>query len=431
MDPRAATRPNPRCTKEACRSLLALLEGAKASIDFAVYGLRRQPQLLAALVAAKGRGVRVRGVVDVDLRGESYYVDTPSLIEQVGSVRTDYEVDRESAETPRYSSREPPCQRPAGFAGPLQCVAYDLGDRCLSAGHASIEELRFSGDLMHHKFFVVDGRHVWTGSANVSDTDLGGYSANMVVQLDAPEVARWYTEELEQMFVHGRYHAKKVAKQRAPLQLSDGTVVEVLFTPQDKPMRAVRKALRGAKERIDVAVFFLTHKEIAGDLIDAHLRGVRVRVILDATAATNGYTKHTLLRAAGVPVKVESWGGKMHAKSAVIDGELVIAGSMNWTSAGERANDENTLLLHSAAHAKAWSEWFDVLWADIDDRWLSRDPAPESRHSGSACTDGIDNDFDHDVDKKDSGCGPTPPPPVPMPPYRLKPKSGDRCLPTR
>ena len=69
-------------------------------------------------------------------------------------------------------------------------------------------------------------------------------------------------------------------------------------------------------------------------MVDAKERGVKVRVILDATAATNGYSKHNYLRENGIDVKVESWGGKMHMKAAVIDSKHIIVGSMNWTFAG-------------------------------------------------------------------------------------------------
>ena len=38
---------------------------------------------------------------------------------------------------------------------------------------------------MHNKFFVVDKRFIWTGSANLSDTGTGGYNANIVAELDS------------------------------------------------------------------------------------------------------------------------------------------------------------------------------------------------------------------------------------------------------
>ena len=206
--------------------------------------------------------------------------------------------------------------------------------------------------------------------------------------------------------------------------------VTSLFSPQDKPIEnGVRPLLKQARSRIDVAVFFLTHKKLAQDLIDAKNRGVQVRVILDATAAKNEYTKHEVLREAGIPVKIESWGGKMHAKSAEIDGQVVVTGSMNWTGAGEYDNDENTLIIRSAKHAAQYEAWFDQLWKGLGSNFLEGRPDPESRASSTACTDGVDNDFDHLADAEDPGCGKSPPPLPALPGGRIvvKERPTDRC----
>ena len=140
-------------------------------------------------------------------------------------------------------------------------------------------------------------------------------------------------------------------------------------------------------------------------------------VILDATASKNGYTKHELLRAAGIPVKVENWGGKMHMKSAVIDGQYIITGSMNWTSAGEGGNDENTVIIKSEKMARQYEKYFQKVWDSISDKWLEGRPDPESMNSAAACFDDVDNDFDHLADAEDDGCGETPPSLPPLPPH--------------
>ena len=424
-DPTSRSAPMDSCDTEHCRALLELLEGATDTIDFAVYGIRNQHAISDALVAAQARGVRVRGVVDRDREGNNYYSSTEELVTALGegTVRSDYESERARAEAEASQGefeREPGCERPEGFEGPLQCLAYPISDaRCIVAAHASREQIESEGDIMHNKFFIVDGRHLWTGSTNVSDSGTGGYNANLVTVLDSERVARWYTEEFEQMYEDGRYHRDKRTRPEMRTRVGD-TEIEVLFSPQDRPItRRVRRLLRDADERIDIAVFFLTHKGIAGDLIAAHERGVQVRVLLDATAATNGYTKHEILRAAGIPVIVERWGGKMHMKSAAIDGEWVITGSMNWTSAGEGGNDENTILLRDAALAAQYHSFFERIWTWQGERFLEGRPQAESQDSTTACTDGVDNDFDHLADAEDPGCADTPPALPPLPPWRI------------
>ena len=311
--------------------------------------------------------------------------------------------------------------------GPPQPVGYSLpGNKAIIAVHASREPLKFKGDMMHNKFVVVDRAIVWTGSTNLSDTGTGGYNANIAAVIKSKIVARWYTDEFEQMHKSGQYHREKQINGRdvaLHTTLDDGSMLQAAFSPQGYAMeRLLRPLIRNANDSIDIAIFFLTHKRIAGDLIKAHNRGVSVRVIVDATGAKNGYTKHEVLRGAGIPLKVENWGGKMHMKSAIIDHRYVILGSMNWTSAGERDNDENTLVIESTSVANELSKFYETLWSGIPDSWLSGNPDPESKDSGSSCEDGIDNDFDDHIDLEDPGCNSNPPPLPDLPPYQIVPK---------
>jgi len=430
-DPTTAERPVDECLSEACLTLVELIDGAEHSIDFAIYGIRGQSQVFSALLEAKARGVQVRGVVDRTVQDDSYYTDTDDLMEALGGVHTDLAVDREALREQRlFEPTSFRCDRPPGFEGPLQCLSVDIGDHCFVSSHASREPIVFQGDIMHHKFFVIDRRVVWSGSTNISNSGTGGYNANLVTVVDSSKVARFYQQEFEQMYEDGLYHDQKKSRGPRFARVGRGTAVKVWFSPQDRPIsHAVRRLIQQAQESIDVAVFFLTHTGIAEDLIDAHLRGVEVRVIIDATAAKNGYTKHELLRVAGIPVKVEDWGGKMHMKAAVIDQEILITGSMNWTWAGERGNDENTIVVYSPRHANQFAIYYDRIWSSIPDRWLQGRPDPEALESGTSCADGMDNDFDDRADATDPGCRVDPPPLPELPPYTLVPKeSGQRLV---
>ena len=419
-DPLRFATPGNRCEAPICVRLLELIQGAQSSIDFAVYGMRNQTQLLDALVAAQARGVVVRGVVDRERDGGNYYTSTDLWVRQLGNLRDDFEAETTLDQRNDWKPRKPSCPRPEGFKGPLQCLAYDLGDRWLVAAHAGREPFDegTTNRIMHNKFFIVDGRWVWTGSCNLSDSGTGGYNANVAAVVDSTQLADVYTEEFEQMWA-GHYHQLKTSNGVERLELHD-IQVEVWFSPQDKAMRkGVQTLIAGARQRIDLAVFYLTNKFVTAELIAAHGRGVDVRVIVDATSAQNEYSKHELLRTAGIPVKVENWGGKMHMKAAAIDGRAVVVGSMNWTRAGEFENDENTLVLKSPQLAATFESFFDHLWDSIPEEWgnaLSR-PDPESVASSTACTDGIDNDFDRRIDSSDPGCSNTPPPLPALPPH--------------
>ena len=64
---------------KACRVLINKINNAKKSIDFAVYGIDSQDELILALNNAKKRGVIVRGVSDSNEFGEVTYKDILKL----------------------------------------------------------------------------------------------------------------------------------------------------------------------------------------------------------------------------------------------------------------------------------------------------------------------------------------------------------------
>jgi len=259
---------------------------------------------------------------------------------------------------------------------------------------------------MHNKFFIVDGKYIWTGSANISDTGTGGYNANVVALIESEFIASKYLIEFEQMFIDEKFHRAKKKLKKTKLQTHiNGQEVNIYFSPQGYAMyRGVIPLIKDAKDSIDISIFFLTHKNISKELVKASKRGVSIRVILDATAASNGYSKHNYLRDSGIPVKVENWGGKMHMKSAIIDKKHLIVGSMNWTSAGESKNDENTLIIKNFKDAPKYQRFYNLMWNSIPDKWLREDPMPESKDSGTSCYDDVDNDFDGKIDAKDPNC---------------------------
>lgn len=419
QNPLQFEKPGDHCGSELCRSLVELLDGARKNIDFAIYGTRNQTEILNAIIRAKKRGVSVRGYVDKDKNNRNYYASTEKWKNEIGDVRDD--LVRESVCKKRFGGPGGRCDRPDGFQGPLQCVAYNIGEKYLVANHASREPIVTENLIMHNKFFVVDGLYVWTGSANISDSGTGGYNANAVVIVKSAGVASVYTEEFNRLWNRSSNKCEKSRNGVERFRLGRDEIT-TWFSPQDMTSRyGIKSLVSKARKNINVAVFFLTSKYLAADLIAAHRRGVRVRVIVDATAAKNGYSKHELLREAGIPVKVENWGGKMHMKSASVDGRFLVMGSMNWTSAGESSNDENTLLIKSKQLASEFDDYYREIWRSVPQKWEKKNarPDPESRDSQTACSDEVDNDFDRLADGEDPGCSENPPEMPPLPPHRL------------
>src|ERR1700734_762450 len=122
--------------------------------------------------------------------------------------------------------------------------------------------------------------------------------------------------------------------------------VELAFSPDRGATELVVKTIREARESIRVAAYSFTSKPIAQALLDAHKRGVDVRVVVDKSQATARYTAATFLANQGVSVRVDYQYAIMHDKFVIADGQAVELGSFNYTSAAEKKNAENVLVLH-------------------------------------------------------------------------------------
>jgi phosphatidylserine/phosphatidylglycerophosphate/cardiolipin synthase-like enzyme len=334
--------------KTMANALIAAIDGAADTIDFAVYGFNGNEEIIAALDAAQGRGVIVRGVVDSYQSGFYPYRATETVIEKIGT------------------------------------VVPDMDDR-----------------IMHNKFFVIDERWVWTGSTNISRPEMEAeYYGDLSMLIDSTALAAVYTTEFEEMY-NGDFHDEKLDNTTHVLPtLADGTVIESYFAPtDDAETNAIVRAINQSTTKINVRTFFLTSETIVDALKAAKDRGVTVRVILDATSAHNEYSLHGELRTHGVSVKVENWGGTEHIKALSADGRVVVLGSQNFTLSGNTLSDENTLYIRNYPLATAYDAAFETAWSSISSTWLTADPDPESSDSPGSLSDLIDNDHDDLTDE--------------------------------
>jgi len=130
---------------------------------------------------------------------------------------------------------------------------------------------------------------------------------------------------------------------------------EVRFSPKGGCTEAVIEALRGAKESVLVQAYSFTSAPIAAALVDAHHRGVRVRVILDKSQRTEKYSSADFVAHAGIPTAIDYKHAIAHNKVMVIDGGVVLTGSFNFTKAAENNNAENLLVIRDRGLAEKYA----------------------------------------------------------------------------
>ncbi|WP_288392328.1 phospholipase D family protein [uncultured Herbaspirillum sp.] len=148
-----------------------------------------------------------------------------------------------------------------------------------------------------------------------------------------------------------------------PVMAAQGTV-QSAFAPWDDIEALIVGQLDGARRQILVQAYLLTSRPITDALVAARKRGIDVRVLMDAGQLDKNATDRLRqLRAAGIPVWLETEYRNAHNKVIVIDAALptatVITGSYNFTWSAQHKNAENVLILGknpplAARYASNW-----------------------------------------------------------------------------
>ena len=132
---------------------------------------------------------------------------------------------------------------------------------------------------------------------------------------------------------------------------SEPASVSVCFTPPVGCAERIVQAIASARREVLVQAYEFTSPPILHALVEAHRRGVDVRVILDKVNATERYLGVNYVSDAGIRVWIDDRTAIAHSKVIIIDRALVVAGSYNLTRSAEGRNVEDTLFVSSPAVA--------------------------------------------------------------------------------
>lgn len=199
----------------------------------------------------------------------------------------------------------------------------------------------------HVKLLIVDGKKVMLGGMNWNTYSRKNNDAD--IQIEGPAV-NYYSEHFAEGWNLASGEEIKPDKfDEEAANSGKKSIVMGLRTKlrKDKTMqKAILESIKSAEKSIHAELYVLSNKEVINELIEAHERGVDVRIILDPNFAYTGWSPNgksfDKLTKAGVPIrwfKMEKR-GRLHAKWATIDGEKFIIGSANWSHKGLNINRE-------------------------------------------------------------------------------------------
>ncbi|MFO0951943.1 MAG: phospholipase D-like domain-containing protein [Isosphaeraceae bacterium] len=146
----------------------------------------------------------------------------------------------------------------------------------------------------------------------------------------------------------------------------DAAVMEAHFSPGDTCRGRIAQLIQNARKTLDVCVFTITDDRISEPLLDAHRRGVALRVITDDDKADDEGSDVARLARAGVPVRVDRTEYHMHHKFALFDDEVLLTGSYNWTRGAAQYNDENLIVTDEPRLVHPFRGTFERIWNRLE-----------------------------------------------------------------
>jgi phosphatidylserine/phosphatidylglycerophosphate/cardiolipin synthase-like enzyme len=150
-----------------------------------------------------------------------------------------------------------------------------------------------------------------------------------------------------------------------PVILADGSVH--VLTDRDYPPK-VLDLLSRAQDSIHIVMFSANYQtdpkyidanvnKLLNQLVSARNRGVDVKVIMDDWPEGNDKTANYLEKN-NIEVTIIDSDGSMHAKLIIIDGEIIVVGSTNWSYHSVDKNNEANVIIKNKRVAEEFEGYF-------------------------------------------------------------------------
>ena len=130
--------------------------------------------------------------------------------------------------------------------------------------------------------------------------------------------------------------------------------IRVYFTPGNRVEMAIAEVIAAARQRILVQAYSFTNPLIVQALAEAKSRGVDVIVLLDKSNRNQKYSAADFTSHSGIETLIDDKHAIAHNKVMIIDDQIVITGSYNFTRAAEKSNAENLVIIESVTIAEKY-----------------------------------------------------------------------------
>lgn len=145
-----------------------------------------------------------------------------------------------------------------------------------------------------------------------------------------------------------------------------------------------------ANKSIRIAMAYFTDREIAMSLVEANKRGVEIEVVI-STSSQNEIVS-LILKGSDIPIQVyntDDKRGSMHHKFCLVDKNISISGSFNFTYNASNRNTENVIITDEINVYKKFNEEFESLINAIENN-MEFENEPATVNSPDSSINNID-----------------------------------------
>jgi len=137
------------------------------------------------------------------------------------------------------------------------------------------------------------------------------------------------------------------------------------FSPGEDCLHRIQTFIREAQHSLDICVFTITDNRIVDKILDAHQRGVKIRVISDNDKSEDLGSDFDYLLEKGIHCRADLTDAHMHHKFAIADDNKLLNGSYNWTRSAATENNENITVTNHKKLVSEFQQEFRKLWQSL------------------------------------------------------------------
>jgi phosphatidylserine/phosphatidylglycerophosphate/cardiolipin synthase-like enzyme len=221
--------------------------------------------------------------------------------------------------------------------------------------------------LMHNKFAIIDGHIVWTGSYNITDS-CAYRNNNNALKIDSAELSSLYESEFTEMFENHIFENRKGMRSLPSLsnpyyvQMGD-TNISAYFSPENNVEDIIVHRIKKAKSSIYFLAFSFTSDPIGEAMIERSKHGVKVAGVFERNGSDAKDSEYRKMLVENIPVVQDRNRNNMHHKVIIIDEEIVITGSYNFSKNAANRNDENLIILENREISKLYLSEFHKIYS--------------------------------------------------------------------